>query len=448
MVETSTADHVTESDGRYQAVNRANVQNTAQWHRLHPDLREAIRIVSLVLPFRTNRYVMDHLIDWERVPDDPMYQLTFSQKGMLASEDYAAISRLVRDDAPPQVITAAANRIRFRLNPQPGGQKTHNVPMLHGRKLPGLQHKYAETMLFFPKRGQTCHVYCTYCFRWAQFLGKQDIRFAATTTDELIAYLREHPEITDVLITGGDPMMMKTPVLAGYIEPLLGVDQINSIRIGTKALATWPHRFLSGEDADAALRLFERVVASGRHLALMSHYSHPVELSTGSAQQAVRRVISTGANIRMQSPLARHINDDSTVWAGLWRLGVRLGCIPYYMFVVRDTGAHNYFELPLLRTWEIFQGAYRQVSGLARTVRGPTMSAFPGKAHIIGIAEISGQKVFVLQYLQARDPRLVRRPFFARFSPTATWFDQLQPATSADEAFFPAHPKPPNEPER
>lgn len=448
MVETSPADLVTEGDGRYQAVNRTNIQNTAQWQQLRPDLREAIRIVSLVLPFRTNRYVMDHLIDWERVPDDPMYQLTFSQAGMLASKDYAAISRLVRNDAPPQVITAAANRIRFRLNPQPGGQKTHNVPTLNGRKLPGLQHKYAETILFFPKRGQTCHAYCTYCFRWAQFLGKQDIRFAATTTEDVIAYLREHPGITDVLITGGDPMMMKTPVLARYIEPLLGVEQINSIRIGTKALATWPHRFRSGEDADAALQLFELVVASGRHLALMSHYSHPVELSTGSAQQAARRVISTGANIRMQSPLARHINDDSTVWANLWRLGVRLGCIPYYMFVVRDTGAHNYFELPLLRTWEIFQGAYRQVSGLARTVRGPTMSAFPGKVHIIGIAEIGGQKVFVLQYLQARDPGLVRRPFFARFSPTATWFDQLQPATNADEAFFPGHPRSPDKTEQ
>jgi KamA family protein len=389
---------------------------------------------------------MDHLIDWERVPDDPMYQLTFSQAGMLSSGDYATIARLVRDGAPPQVITAAANRIRFRLNPQPGGQKTHNVPTLHGRKLPGLQHKYAETILFFPKRGQTCHVYCTYCFRWAQFLGKQDIRFAATTTDEVIAYLREHPAITDVLITGGDPLMMKTPVLAKYIEPLLGVEQINSIRIGTKALATWPHRFLSSEDADAALRLFEQVVASGRHLALMSHYSHPVELSTDMAQQAARRVISTGANIRMQSPVAHHINDDPTVWANLWRSGVRLGCIPYYMFVVRDTGAHDYFELPLIRTWEIFQGAYRQVSGLARTVRGPTMSAFPGKVHIIGIAEVSGRKVFVLQYLQARDPKVVRRPFFARFDPAATWFDQLQPATNADEAFFPVHPSSPGEP--
>jgi len=446
MVESPPAEVVTESDGRYQAVNRANVQKAAQWHRLSPDLREAIRIVSLVLPFRTNRYVMDHLIDWERVPDDPMYQLTFSQAGMLPSEDFAAIARLVRDDAPQQAITAAASRIRFLLNPQPGGQKTHNVPMLHGRKLPGLQHKYAETILFFPKRSQTCHAYCTYCFRWAQFLGKQDIRFAATTTDELIAYLRQHPAITDVLITGGDPMMMKTPVLARYIEPLLGVEQVSSIRIGTKALATWPHRFLSGGDADAALRLFEQVVASGRHLAVMAHYSHPVELSTDTARQAARRVISTGANIRMQSPVARHINDNPAVWADLWRSGVRLGCIPYYMFVVRDTGAHDYFQLPLIRTWEIFQGAYRQVSGLARTVRGPTMSAFPGKVHIIGVTQVNGQKVFALQYLQARDPKVVRRPFLARFDPDATWFDQLQPATNADEAFFPVHPSSPGEP--
>jgi hypothetical protein len=139
----------------------------------------------------------------------------------------------------------------------------------------------------------------------------------------------------------------------------------------------------------------------------------------------------------MQGPLIRHVNDDADAWADLWRTGAKLGAIPYYMFVERDTGARNYFEVPLARAWEIFRSAYQRVPGTARTVRGPSMSAFPGKVHILGVREIHGEKVFVLEYLQARDPSLVRRPFFARFDPHAVWFDELVPATPEDQAFFP-----------
>ncbi len=431
-----TAANTPEIDGRFRAINRVSVRDTPQWRSLTPESQEAIQVVSLVLPFRTNRYVMDHLIDWDRVPDDPMYQLTFSQKGMLREEDYAGLARMVARGASREVLEAEANRIRLGLNPQPEGQKTHNVPTLQGLPLPGMQHKYRETVLFFPKRGQTCPAYCSYCFRWAQFVGVKDIRFAATSTEQLVAYLKEHPEVTDVLITGGDPAVMRSLVLRQFIEPLLALDHLDSIRIGTKALATWPQRFTHGDDADDLLRLFEEVVASGKQLALMAHYSHHVEMSTPAAERAIRRVRSSGANIRMQSPVAHRVNDSPQVWADLLRTGVRLGCIPYYMFVVRDTGARDYFEVPLIRCWEIFQQAYQRVSGLARTIRGPVMSAFPGKVHILGVTDMGNQRVFALQYLQARNPELARRPFFARFDPQATWFDQLIPATAEDAPFF------------
>jgi KamA family protein len=430
------ATNLSEDKGRFRAINRVSVRDTPQWRKLAPELQEAIQIVSLVLPFRTNRYVMDHLIDWEQVPDDPMYQLTFSQKGMLQSEDYARLARMVEGGASREVLDAEANRIRFSLNPQPAGQKTHNVPTLAGLPLPGMQHKYRETVLFFPKRGQTCPAYCSYCFRWAQFVGVKDIRFAATSAEQLVAYLKQHPEVSDVLITGGDPAVMRTRVLRQFVEPLLALDHLNSIRIGTKALATWPKRFTHGDDADDLLRLFEEVVASGKQLALMAHYSHHVEMSTPEAERAIRRVRNSGANIRMQSPVARHINDSPQVWAELLRKGVRLGCIPYYMFVVRDTGARGYFAVPLIRCWEIYQQAYRSVSGLARTIRGPVMSAFPGKVHLLGVTSLDNERVFTLQYLQSRNPELVRRPFFARFDPEATWFDQLIPANAEDAPFF------------
>jgi L-lysine 2,3-aminomutase len=262
------------------------------------------------------------------------------------------------------------------------------------------------------------------------------MKFANKEASQLASYLRAHPEVTDVLFTGGDPMIMKTKVFQRYIEPLLEIESVRSIRIGTKSLAYWPQRFVTDDDADDMLRLLQRISDSGRQVAIMAHASHPVEFSTDIACEAIRRVRGTGANIRMQSPIIRHVNDDVSTWADLWRTGVQLGCIPYYMFVERDTGARNYFEMPLVRCWNIFRNAFQQVSGLARTVRGPSMSCFPGKVHILGVTDVGDQQAFCLEFLQAREPDLVRRPFFAVLDPSATWYDQLKPLTQADEQFF------------
>lgn len=431
----------------YRAITRANVHKLSQWNGLSNEVREAIEVVSAVLPFRVNRYVVDELIDWSRVPEDPMFQLTFPQRGMLEEADYesmlAAVCSQRLGHASKEESEREANRIRLRLNPHPAGQMTHNVPTLVSEEgeaevLRGVQHKYAETVLFFPSHGQTCHAYCTFCFRWAQFVGLEDLKFASREVESLERYLRQHPEVTDVLITGGDPMVMKSRVLGEYLRPLLEIESVRTIRIGTKSVAYWPQRYVSDDDADECLRLFESVVQSGRHLAIMGHYTHPVELSTEVSQQALVRIRGTGANVRMQSPVIRHVNDDPDAWAELWRAGVQLGAVPYYFFVERDTGAKRYFELPLARCWEIFRRAYGQVSGMARTVRGPSMSTLPGKVHVLGVARVGGERAFMLEYLQARDSSLVRRPFFARFDPQATWFDQLEPLTFADARFWPS----------
>lgn len=426
---------------RYRAITRANVDRLPEWAGLPDDLAHAIRVVSTVLPFKTNHYVVRELIDWDRVPDDPMFQMTFVQPEMLDPADYARMAKLVDGDASTAQIKAAADEIRLRLNPHPAGQLTDNVPTLGGRRLAGMQHKYRNTLLFFPSQGQTCHAYCTFCFRWAQFVGLTDMKFEARETSDLAAYLRVHPEVSEVLVTGGDPLVMAASTLERYLEPLLAPEFAHvDFRIGTKSVAYWPQRFVSDPDADALLRLFERVTASGRHLSIMGHYTHPRELSTEVAQRAVARIRSTGAQIRMQSPLLRHINDDPQTWAALWSTGVKLGCIPYYMFVERDTGPRGYFEVPLVHAWQIFRDAYQQVSGLARTVRGPSMSTFAGKVVIDGVAEVAGERVFALQFLQGRDGAWVRRPFYAKYDPRASWFDELRPAFGAEQFFFESAP--------
>ncbi len=420
------------TERKYRPVTLANVEELPEWKGLDPEHQEAVRVVAQVLPFRTNEYVVRELIDWSKVPDDPIFILTFPQKGMLEPEDFNRIRDLMRAGAPKEQIRQAAHEIRLKLNPHPAGQLTHNVPTLNGRRLEGLQHKYPETVLIFPGPGQVCHAFCTYCFRWAQFVGEPDLRMATNESEDLQAYLRVHPEVTDILFTGGDPMVMKTAVFERFIRPLLSDEfaHVQDIRIGTKALAYWPFRFFD----DDLLKLFEEIVEAGRHLAIMAHFTHPNELQTDAVREAIRLLRSVGAEIRTQSPVVAHINDDADAWARKWKEEVRLGLVPYYMFVERDTGPKQYFEVPLVRAWEIFRNAYKRVPGLARTVRGPSMSAFPGKVRIAGVAEINGEKVFVLEFLQGRNPDWVGRPFFAKYDEKAVWLDQLKPAFG--EKFF------------
>ncbi|MBI2570352.1 MAG: lysine 2,3-aminomutase [Candidatus Schekmanbacteria bacterium] len=422
----------------YTVYTRRNFERLPALRRLSPGELLSMKAVSAVLPFRVNNYVVDELIRWNRVPDDPIYRLTFPHREMLAPDAIARLESMISSGTSEAALHACAREIQAQLNPHPAGQMELNVPFVDGKPLLGMQHKYRETVLFFPSDGQTCHAYCTYCFRWPQFVGIDHLRFASRQAESLAAYVGAHPEVNGVLITGGDPLIMKTAVLRKYVEPLLAshLEHLVSIRIGTKAPAYWPYRFLTDPDADDLIRLFEQVRGAGRHLAIMAHYSHPRELETPAAQAALRRILTTGAVVRCQAPLVRRVNDDPQVWADLWRLEEQLGAVPYYMFVERDTGPKGYFEVPLARACDIFRTASRRVSGLARTVRGPSMSATPGKVEVVGRANAGGEDVFVLRFIQGRNPDWVGRPFFAAWDEHATWLDQLRPAFGETEFFW------------
>ena len=211
------------------------------------------------------------------------YRIVFPQKGMLGDDDFKRIADLLIRQAPRQEVELAAAEVRAGLNPHPAGQQQLNIPNEDGEIFEGIQHKYRETVLFFPSQGQTCHAYCTFCFRWAQFVGEKELKIASKDAVGLHRYLAAHPEVSDLLFTGGDPMIMKTRVLEGYLRPFINdpaLAHVQTIRIGTKSLTFWPHRFVYDEDADDLLRLLEEVVRSGRHVAIMAHLNHGQELQT------------------------------------------------------------------------------------------------------------------------------------------------------------------------
>jgi KamA family protein len=423
---------------QYQPFTVSNFKNIPQINKLTDKQIKAIEVVGSVLPFKSNSYVVDKLINWSNIPEDPMFVLTFPQEGMLLPDYYSTIEKLINSGAAKEEIKKAAAEIRLQLNPHPAGQKEHNVPVWQGQALDGFQHKYRETVVFFPSQGQTCHAYCTFCFRWPQFVGMEGLKFASKESSLLVDYVSGNPYVTDVLFTGGDPMVMKTKLLAAYIKPLLEADipHLRHIRIGTKALSYWPYRFLTDDDAAELLDLFKEVKKANKHLAFMAHFNHPVELENDIVKEAIEKIIATGAVIRTQSPLLRHINDSPETWAALWRKQVSLGCIPYYMFVARNTGAQHFFSVPLERAWRIFREAYQSVSGICRTVRGPVMSCLPGKVQILGAAIVQNQRVLTFRMIQGRNPDWAARPFFAEYDDKAIWYTDLKPAFKEENFFF------------
>lgn len=421
---------------KYRSYTIENLHELPQYGEIPEDQLHVIKTVASVYPFRVNSYVIENLIDWSNIPADPIFRLSFPQDGMLEKEDFERMSRLVRADVSPGIIRQAARDIQLLQNPNPAGQMELNTPRMDGEVLHGMQHKYRESVLFFPSEAQICHAYCTYCFRWPQFSGLENLKFSNSDVTPLLRYLNEHPEVKDIIFTGGDPMVMSTGLIKKYIQPLLQIPTIKTIRIGTKSLSWWPYRFTTEHDADELLSFFEQIVSSGKHLAIMAHNSHPRELETLEAVEAVRRIQSTGAVIRSQSPIVQHVNDDAETWETMWQKQLQLSIIPYYMFLERDTGPKHYFGIPLAQAVEIFNEAYHRMSGLGRTVRGPSMSCSPGKIIVEDIIEINSEKVFALKFTQSRNPEWTNKLFFAEFDESATWIDDLTPAFGQNEFFF------------
>ena len=394
-------------------------------------------VVGRVLPFKTNNYVVDELIDWDNYENDPLFSINFPQKKLLNRKDFDLISGLLNSGADNSAVSRAVDGIRLGLNPHPAGQLECNIPELDGGKVSGIQHKYSETMLVFPSQGQTCHAYCTFCFRWPQFTGMSDYKMALKQAEVSGEYLKRHPEITDVLFSGGDPMVMNADRLEIYIDALLnsGFSNLKTIRIGTKSLSFWPYRYLTDKDSEKILELFRKVTDSGIHLSIMAHINHYREMSTGAFREAVKRIRQTGAVIRSQSPVLNHVNSSSAIWEKMWVDQVNLGIIPYYMFVPRNTGSHRFFSIPLVRAYAIYRKAFSHVSGLARTVRGPSMSALHGKIKIDGIPVINGRKYISMSFIQGRSSDWVKKPFFSEYDEKACWINELKPAFG-DQSFF------------
>lgn len=417
---------------KYIAYNAKNFRKIEYLKYLDPQFIEDTEIVAKVLPFKTNNYIVDYLIDWENYETDPIYILTFPNKKMLLPEHFNQVKRAIHENVPEEELSKIINNIRLQLNPHPADQAT-NVPKLNDEALSGIQHKYRDIVLFFPSEGQSCHAHCTFCFRWPQFVKDLDLQFSMREIDLLIEYVRKNDHIHEILFTGGDPLIMSPRTIARYTDKIIEakIPNLKTIRFGTKSLTFWPFTFLPlfNDEAEEMLNTFKRIVDNGYHLSIMAHFNHPNEMDNEIVQEAMRNIQKTGAIIRTQAPLLRTINDSSEIWSEMWTKQIGLGLVPYYMFVERETGPHEYYSVPLSRVYDIYQNAIKSSNSFAKTVTAPVMSARKGKVQILGKLEnpLDGQLYFILQYVRHRDHTKTYKPFLMHYDESSTWVDQLKP---------------------
>jgi KamA family protein len=344
--------------------------------QLSNEEKKRLQVVAERYPFRANDYYLG-LINWED-PEDPIRRLVIPHEGEL--NDWGQL-----DASNERAVTVAH----------------------------GVQHKYSDTVLLLCN--EVCGSYCRYCFRKRLFMEGNDE--SSHDVSEGLRYIADHPELNNVLLTGGDPLLMSVRRLREIIAALRRIPHVRIIRIGSKMPAFDPMRLMANEALLTTLREFS---TPQRRIYLMTHFDHPREL-TRQAIRCLDRFLRNGVICANQCPLIKGINDHPGVLAKLFRKLSFIGCPPYYLFQGRPTQGNEPYEVPLVRGYQIFREAMTQGSGLARRARF-CMSHERGKIQILHVDE----RHIYLHFHQAKDPADLGRFFICRRDDDAFWFDQLE----------------------
>lgn len=277
-------------------------------------------------------------------------------------------------------------------------------------KVKGLEHKYPSTALLLCS--DVCAGYCRYCFRKRLFMNDNEEVVKDVTAG--VQYIAEHPEISNVLLTGGDPLILATLRLRDIFEKLRAIPHVNIIRIGTKLPAFNPYRVLNDPSLTDLIREFTE---PSKRIYIMAHFDHPREL-TDVAIEGLQALQDAGAIVVNQNPIIAGINDRVEILADMWDKLAFAGVTPYYLFQCRPTLGNAPYTIPIERTLAIFEAARRQSSGLSKRVR-LMMSHRTGKIEILGMTE---KHVMFKYHSAAREENEGRILVFER-NPEACWLD-------------------------
>jgi lysine 2,3-aminomutase len=354
------------------------IRSLQQVEGLSEEAKKALEEVSKRYVFRANDYYLS-LIDWND-PEDPIRRLVIPTTGEMT--EWGKL------DASNEAAVTVAQ---------------------------GVQHKYRDTALVLVNN--VCGAYCRYCFRKRLFMNDHDE--AVHELEPAFAYIASHSEITDVLLTGGDPLIMSTGKLRPILERLAAIPHVRTIRTGSKMLAFNPFRLLDDPELQ---RLIREIATPERALYIMAHFDHPREL-TAEAREAVTCAMRSGARVVNQCPMIRGINDKPETLAALFNTMTNLGAPQYYVFQCRPTAGNEPFDIPIVESWRIFSQAQELSSGLSRRARF-CMSHATGKVEVIGV----DTDFIYTRYHRAKDEENVGRVMIFHRDDRAIWLDQLKPA--------------------
>jgi KamA family protein len=283
---------------------------------------------------------------------------------------------------------------------------------LENTKFRGLQHKYPQTGLIL--MANSCWVHCRYCFRK---------RLVGVSVDEIVhdwsqilEYLSEHTEITNVLLSGGDPLRLPTNRIADSLHRLSGIQHLNFVRIGTRAPVVLPSRIT--ED-DELVNMLREYTSKEKRLFVITHFNHPREI-TPESTEAVHRLVDAHIAVINQTVLLKGINDDPALMAELQAGLVRMGVGPYYVFQCRPVSrVKSSFQVPLLKACEIIRETRTLLDGVTKRFRF-VMSHETGKIEILGAED---DRVY-FKYHQSKDMALLDKIFHRTYDENAGWFDE------------------------
>jgi len=220
--------------------------------------------------------------------------------------------------------------------------------------VPGLTHRYPDRALVVTTH--VCSMYCRFCTRKRVTLDRDGWDAPSRNDQRMIDYIRDHREIRDVILSGGDPLSLPFGRLKWFVSSLAEIGHVDVIRIGTRVPVTLPQRLFDETLVD--------FLGSAQKIWIQTHFNHPREITPESAR-ACRNLVNAGMPVSNHSVLLKGVNDSVATMRTLVRGLLRIKVRPYYLFHCDPVTGAGHFRTSVWKGIEIIEGLRGHVSGLA-----------------------------------------------------------------------------------
>ena len=354
-----------------------SIEQISEYIHMSSDERRKIKRITAIHPLKVTSYYLS-LIDWSN-PTDPIRKM----------------------------VIPSLDELNLEGSYDTSGEAKNT-------KLQGLQHKYSETALILATN--RCATYCRYCFR-KRLVGRRQTSEIISDFNDAVQYVKHHTEINNVLISGGDPLVLPTKIIEAFLSALSEVPHLDFIRFGSKAPVTFPSRFKDNELSE----VMKAYSSPERRIFVVTQFNHPIEITKLSIE-AVDNLIRSGVVVNNQTVLLKGVNDNPETMADLQNKLVGIGVNPYYVFQCRPVKrAKKQFQVPIFEGVNIIEKAKTRCNGLSKRFRY-IMSHRTGKIEIIGIVD----NYIYFKYHQAKNRGDISKIFKRKIDTKAAWLDDFK----------------------